>query len=247
MAQVTEQEFFGGAIRGVVPQGWIDASTLREIPDHQELFLSPATLSNLIIEINQRVSQDNALGIFATYSHQHPTLAAGGGSASNVTSETVDKAAALYHLHDLCDEGDAMQVVTPPTRVTLTRLSDSASPGSPVTAYKGVVTFSSPSRQRGGHFPGSSNGIPTAAADSAVAGATVNGTSGQAMSKMTCHYLLMRLEAQDTDLLAFFNVPHEEFDRSGNPRGLSREEAIAEETIGGLANQLEIRDWGLFV
>lgn len=25
MAQFTEQDFFGGAIRGVVPQGWIDA------------------------------------------------------------------------------------------------------------------------------------------------------------------------------------------------------------------------------
>jgi hypothetical protein len=28
MAQVTEQDFFGGAIRGVVPQRWIDGRSV---------------------------------------------------------------------------------------------------------------------------------------------------------------------------------------------------------------------------
>jgi hypothetical protein len=58
---------------------------------------------------------------------------------------------------------------------------------------------------------------------------------------------MVRLEAQETDLLVFFNVPHEEFDKNGDARGLSREENVAEETVSALVGHLEIRDWGLFV
>ncbi|KAJ5125380.1 hypothetical protein N7476_010278 [Penicillium atrosanguineum] len=243
MAQTVEQDFFGGAIRGIVPQRWIDASNLREIPDHQEIFLSPESLSNMIVEINQRVSKEDALSTFATLSHQHPALAAGSGSVSSATPESLDQAAALYHLHDLCDEGDAMQIVTPPQRVNSSRLGVSAPPGSVVSAYKGIVQFKTASRKRGARTADGSN---ASAVDSAVAGASVDGEAGLT-SKMTCHYLLVRLESQETDLLVFFNVPHEEFDKSGDVQGLSKEESVAEETVGVLAEKLEIRDWGLFV
>ncbi|KAJ5976170.1 hypothetical protein N7481_009877 [Penicillium waksmanii] len=228
MAPTTEQDFFGGAIRGVVPQRWMDASNLREIPDHQELFLSPETLSNLIIEINQRVSQEDALNTFATLSHQNPTLAAGSGSAASASQETIDQAAALYHLNDLCDEGDALQVITPPQRAELPRLTATAPAGSSISAYKGVVQFQNAPKQGRGQAP------------------AMNGTSAT-MTQLTCHYLLVRLAAQETDLLVFFNVPHEEFDKAGDVQGLSREEAIAEDTVSALVGGLEIRDWSLFV
>ncbi|GLI75935.1 hypothetical protein PoHVEF18_004201 [Penicillium ochrochloron] len=248
MAQVAEQDFFGGAIRGVVPQRWIDGSDLREIPDHQELFLSPETLSTFIIEINQRVSQEEALTTFTTFSHQHPTLTTNSGTAAIASPETIDQAAALHHLNDLCDEGDAMQIVIPPTRVNPTRLAASAPPGSSVSAYKGVVQFLSTSRRRGGRVHAPVNGTTEAVTDAAVAGAALNGTSGAPpVAKVTCHYVMVRLEAQETDLLVFFNVPHEEFDKNGDARGLSREENVAEETVSALVGHLEIRDWGLFV
>lgn len=60
------------------------------------------------------------------------------------------------------------------------------------------------------------------------------------------HYLLVRLEDQETDILIFFNVPHKEFDEKGEPRGLAKEEELASETVNGLIRQLEILDWGLF-
>ncbi|KAJ6126733.1 hypothetical protein N7523_002345 [Penicillium sp. IBT 18751x] len=243
MAQTVEQDFFGGAIRGVVPQRWIDASNLREIPDHQEIFLSPESLSNMIVEINQRVSKEDALNTLATLSHQHPTLAAGSGNVSSATPEALDQAAALYHLHDLCDEGDAMQIVTPPQRVSASRLGVSAPSGSVFNAYKGIVQFKTASRKRGARAADGSN---ASAVDSAVAGASVDGEAGLS-SKLTCHYLLVRLESQETDLLVFFNVPHEEFDKSGDVQGLSREESVADDTVRALAEKLEIRDWGLFV
>ncbi|CAP97707.1 Pc22g04190 [Penicillium rubens Wisconsin 54-1255] len=227
MPQFTEQEFFGGAIRGVVPQGWIDSSTLREVPDHQELWLSPTTLSNLIIEINQRVPQAEALSTFAALDHQQPTTAPGSGSAASATTETVDQAAALYHLHDLCDEGDTMQVIKSPARVEVQLASSSPSPAT-IKAYRGVVSFTTPARGGGGRMNGVSSGLPQ-------------------VSRLTCHFLLVRLEAQETDLLVFFNVPHEEFDKNGDPRGLSLEEVVAEETIGALVGRLQVCDWGLFV
>lgn len=73
----------------------------------------------------------------------------------------------------------------------------------------------------------------------------MNGETGLS-SKLTCHCLMVRLEKQETDLLVFFNVPHGEFDTSGDARGLSREENVAEETLDALVQNLEIKDWGLF-
>lgn len=201
------------------------------------------------MEINQRVSKQDALSTFSTLSHQQPALAAGSGSAANATAETVDQAAALYHLHDLCDEGDALQIVTPPRRVQPIRLVAGAPSGSTISAYKGVVTFVTAAK-RGGRVPGTSDhGTASSVSDSAVAGATLSGETSDlpSTSKVTCHYLLLRLEAQETDLVVFFNVPHEEFDKSGDPRGLSKEEAVAEEMISALVEKFEIRDWALFV
>lgn len=218
-------------------------SDLREIPDHQEIFLSPETLSNLIVEINQRVSKEDALNTLATLSHQHPTLAATSGNATSATPEALDQAATLYHLHDLCDEGDAMQIVTSPQRVNLARLGASAPSGSVISAYKGIVEFMTASRKRGAR---TADGTNASAVDSAVSGASVDGEAPLS-SKLTCHYLLVRLEKQETDLLVFFNVPHEEFDKGGDVRELSREEKVAEETVAAMVEKLEIRDWGLFV
>ncbi|KAJ5814727.1 hypothetical protein N7474_006504 [Penicillium riverlandense] len=252
MAQFADQDFFGGAIRGVVPQGWIDGSTLREVPDHQELFLSPTTLSTLIIEINQRVPRDEALSTLTMLDHQQPPLH--GSSTSNTAStETIDQAAALYHLHDVCEEGDTMQVVTPPQRVHLSRLLPSSSPSSSFPAYRGVVSFTTPSRQRpGGRVPSSVDGVAAStsiAPSAAVSGASLSGEMEGVpqTSRLTCHYLVVRLEPQATDLVVFLNVPHEEFDQSGDPRGLSKEEVVAEELIETLVQKLEVCDWGLFV
>lgn len=129
-----------------------------------------------------------------------------------------------------------------------TRLGASAPPGSSVIAYKGVVQFLTTSRRRGGRVHAPTNGTTAPVTDAAVGGAALDGTAGGLpISKVTCHYMMVRLEAQETDLLVFFNVPHEEFDKSGDARGLSREEAVAEDAVGALVDRLEIWDWGLFV
>lgn len=195
-------------------------SSLREVPDHQELFLSPTTLSSQIIEINQRVTPSETASLLARLHPSTPTATA--------DSATLDKAAALYHVHDLCDENDTLTEVVAPQRVALGRVPAAS-------AYRGVVTMTTPKRarhQRGGSVGG-------APAGSSAEGALTTRTS--------CHYLLVRLEAQETDLLVFVNVPQEEFEASGDPRALAAEEELAEEAIAGLVEGLEVVDWGLFV
>ncbi|KAL5361342.1 hypothetical protein BJX96DRAFT_176151 [Aspergillus floccosus] len=224
-SRLTPQAFYGGAITGVIPQGWIDGSALREVPDHQELFLSPTTLSSQIIEINQRVTPSETASILSRLQPSAPT------TTPDRDSDTLDKAAALYHLHDLCDENDTLTEVVAPQRVTMRRFPATRA----ASAFRGVVTMTTPKRarrQRGGSVGG-------APAGSSAEGALTTRTS--------CHYLLVRLEAQETDLLVFVNVPHEEFEASGDPRALAAEEELAEETIAGLVEGLEVVDWGLFV
>lgn len=191
-------------------------STLREVPDHQEIYLSPTTLSNFILEVNQAVSNEDAL-----------VSVSGNGNTSNGTgteTETIDKAAATYHLHDLCDEGDTIQTIAAPHRITLAKFA----PETLVRAYRGVVSFTTPKKQRSRPEDGT-NGGP------------------EEPSRLTCHYLMVRMERQETDVLLFLNVPHDEFDARGETAELQGEEELARGLIERTIETLEVRDWGLFV
>ncbi|KAL6239128.1 hypothetical protein BDW75DRAFT_227476 [Aspergillus navahoensis] len=226
MANFFPQDLYGGAIKAIIPERWLDASSLRQIPDHQELFLSPTTLSNLIFEINERVSEDTALSALQSTPNQEILEIL--GSNPGATPETVDKAAALYHLNDIRDgDWDALRIVTPPQQVSVQKLPSAKS-------YKGVAQIISTAVPRSGVAPS----IGGAAAGSSADGALI--------SSVIVHYLLVRLEEQETDVLVFFNVPHKEFDEKGDPRGLLEEEELASETINGLVDSLEVVDWGLF-
>ena len=74
MADFDVRELFGGAIISRLPRDYIDASDLRQIPDHQEVFLSPKTLTSIIIEINQYVpSPDDAAAVHYHFKDVMPT------------------------------------------------------------------------------------------------------------------------------------------------------------------------------
>ncbi|KAL4874515.1 hypothetical protein BJY04DRAFT_203756 [Aspergillus karnatakaensis] len=230
MATLSPQGLYGSAIKAVIPQGWLDASELRQIPDHQELFLSPTTLSNLIYEINERVSPETALSALqSTPTTNRDTLEILGPNPDS-TTETIDKAAVLYHLNDIRDgNDDILRIVAPPQQVTLQKLPSAR-------AYKGIAQITSPSpTARSGGAPTSVGG---AAAGSSADGALT--------SSVSVHYFLVRLEEQETDFLVFFNVPQKEFDERGDPSGLAAEEELAAAVVDGLVGGLEIVDWGLF-
>jgi len=227
-ATFSEKSFFGDAIVGVIPENWINASDLREVPDHQEIFLSPTTLSNLIIEINERVTREEATSSL----DGQQSFSADGPHAN---TQTEDIAAALYHLRDISDEGDRMDMINPPRPVTLGKFSSGPQQRT-ASAYAGLVSFTTPKR-RGRSIP-----VPVTV-DGDTAGSS---TTGPHLSTYSCHFLLIRLEPQQTDLLVFVNVPHEEFDLQDNPWALSREEDLASGLLRKLVETLEIRNWGLF-
>ncbi|PTU18168.1 hypothetical protein P175DRAFT_0511616 [Aspergillus ochraceoroseus IBT 24754] len=234
MTTFTTQDLYGGAIKGIIPEGWLDASDLRQIPDHQEIFLSPTTLSHVIIEVNERVAQETALAGVRTRLQDLTDFL---GANPEATPETIDKAAALYHINDIRENGEAdhLRIVLAPHRVAMARFPAAMR----VRAYKGVVALSSSERARGG-------GVVqrvSASIGGAAAGSSADGALG---STVSCHYLLVRLEEQDTDVLVLVNVPHREFDENGDPRGLSREEELASELVEGLVEKLHVVDWGLF-
>ncbi|KAL4968037.1 Ran GTPase-binding protein MOG1 [Aspergillus stella-maris] len=225
MSNLKSQDLYGGAIKATIPEGWLDASDLRQIPDHQELFLSPTTLSNLIFEINERVSEETALSALQSASNKEvlETL----GPNPGATPDTVDKAAALYHLNDLRDDdNDTLRIVAPPQQISLQKLPNARS-------YKGVAQMTSLTTR-----PGVAPSVGGAPAGSSA--------DGGLSASVTLHYLLVRLEEQETDVLIFFNTPHKEFDERGDPRGLAKEGELANSVIDALIEKLEIADWGLF-
>lgn len=61
---LTPRPLFGGAITTSIPSTFIDASTLREIPDNQEVFVDTDTDQSIIIELLQMESEvvDSEIG-----------------------------------------------------------------------------------------------------------------------------------------------------------------------------------------
>jgi hypothetical protein len=112
-----------------------------------------------------------------------------------------------------------MQLLTPPQRVDVPLISGSAPSGkNSVKAYQSAVSFTAPKKD-----------------DPAV------------LATVHCYSLLIRLEAQETDMLVFFNVPREEFEKEGDEEGFKGEVEGAESIVGALVQKLNICDWGLFV
>ncbi|KAK2768694.1 hypothetical protein FQN54_000550 [Arachnomyces sp. PD_36] len=207
MTSFIPTELFGGAIKSLMPQGYIDSSQLREIPDHQEIYLSPTTLTNIIIEINQRVGQDENI-------HD-------------------DKSAARYHIRDICDNDDTFdESLFDPQPTTIAGFP------SGTAAYHGQVRIKPAD-------------TPTSVADpsAAVPGAAVASSSsgdGLELEKKTttCHYLLIRLQGKETDILVLVNVPHSELVNASG--AVERENTLASTILEQVRSTFEIKDMSLF-
>ncbi|PWN52061.1 Mog1p/PsbP-like protein [Violaceomyces palustris] len=57
---MTGEDLFGGAITALIPKHFKDASDLRQIPDNQEVFLSPDSDVSLIVEVLELVKEGQA-------------------------------------------------------------------------------------------------------------------------------------------------------------------------------------------
>jgi Ran-interacting Mog1 protein len=230
MASFSTQALYGGAISANLPKGFVDASELRQIPDHQEVYLSPKTLTTIIFEINEYVSPLTA----ASRTNVDPSIiasvpGAGGGNEAAVSVNSTEAAAALYHLQDLIDANDTLDAVSSPRSV---RMRNPGLQGLPAFTLHGKLSV----REKGRRAVGGSVLPEEEYQDS-------NAAPHSIQTSTTIRLLLVRIEAKATDLCVTVNVPWKELEARNEVDG---EEAFADAILETVIASLEIKDFGLF-
>lgn len=232
MTSFSPRDLYGGAITVNLPTNFIDSSNLRLIPDHQEVYLSPKTLTSVIFEINQFVS---STGAACELNDDASSLTASPEAKSAEDRTSVDAvaldlnekqasaAAALYHLHDLIDAEDTLEIVNPPQEI---QMSSSSLYGFSAVLVRGKSTATEMEKR-----------LPSALPEE------YQHVSGVVQTRTTIRLLLVRLEAQRTDLCVVVNVPWKELEAQGNVDG---EEVFAERIVENVVASLEVNDFGLF-
>ncbi len=235
MASFFPQDLYGGVIRANLPSEYIDSSTLRQIPDHQEVFLSPHSLTSLVFEINQYVSPaatSTQTDIAEPSITTPPASASEADAKPEATIDIRDRAAALYHLRDLIDPHDTLTVVSSPRPV---RLQSRSLRDAPAFVVGGRLTTRETARQEG-----PSSLLPDSYRQSSAQDDVVR------MTTTTIRLLLVRLEAYSTDLCVAVNVPWRELGQAGGEGRVGQEEAFADSVLENLVASLDVRDFGLF-
>lgn len=124
--ELASKELYGGAITVELPSDVVDASDLRQIPDHQEVFLSDKTLTSVIFEINQ-------------YQHMDTSVSEG---LANTAS--IDEQAAIYHVTDVIEPPD--HLTEEGVQTTSVKLSQPSVSNYP--AYQSTATIIAPEIDR---------------------------------------------------------------------------------------------------
>lgn len=220
-------------------------SDIRQIPDHQEVFLSPKTLTSIIIEINNYVSAPDPITTETT------TTTTASGITTTSTSTTVfsdadypadldtDLAAAAHHFTD---------VISPPDRLAqplpLAQKVTMAAPSLiqfPAYVLPGTIISYEPVRrtdnsgpvqqQQRGHSP-------------APETATTPVNANPASSLEHQQQLLIRLQPYETDLCVRINTPLKEL--AGDERELKHEVLFTGQILQQIIATLDVKDFGLF-
>ncbi|EXJ85786.1 hypothetical protein A1O1_06154 [Capronia coronata CBS 617.96] len=252
------RDLYGGAMTVELPVDLIDSSDLRQIPDHQEVFLSPTTLTSLIFEIN-----DYADGGHLDYPTTTTTTTTRPDGTTTTTTTTVvngtstsvsvpasipvsgdqaetetqtaqnDAEAAKFHFTDVISPPDTLASPLPtPQRVTLQRPSLAAYPAYIVT---GNIRSHDQSRRAE---------PPTAATATAATSASLSSsTANQLQSLVHQIQLLIRMEDYATDLCVRVNVPLKELVDNNE---VAAEAAFARDLIASVVATLDVVDFGLF-
>lgn len=222
MASYSNRELYGGAITTNLPTDFIDSSNLRQIPDHQEVYLSPKTLTTIILEINQYVSPFTASRIDIDPSII-PSAAPESGGNDDGAINLHDKAAALYHLRDLIDAKDTLTIVSTPKAV---QMQSPSLKSLPALTLRGKLTARERERCAPSVLPEEYQHAPDIV-----------------QTSTTIRLLLVRVEARATDLCVTVNVPLKELEGQGR---VDEEEAFADSVMENVVASLHVKDFGLF-
>jgi len=220
-SQVLPRELYGGAIVVALPSDSIDASDLRQIPDHQEVFLREKTLTSIIFEINEFQASETVGSAGPSVGHTAAT-----NLPANSHVPPVDEAAATYHLQDLIVEPDYISpdgVETVTVKLPQTSVSD-------LPAYLSAATIITPE-------------IDHSAKSTLPVGWQSDPVQKEYQTKT--QQLLVRMKEHDTDFCVRINVPMKEFPHAQSEAALT-EVAVADRIMSNIIESLDIKDFGLF-
>lgn len=216
------RDLYGGALSVSLPHGLIDTSDLRQVPDHQEVFLSRHSLTSIIFEINEY--QDSE------------TVSSSNGSPedTNVTSEqnTTDLAAAIHHLTDTIPESDHLD----PNSVHHETVAMQSASLAKYPAYSSTATIIVPEVDRT---------IATTLPPAWQSEPTTRNTQTRVQQ------LLVRMQEYITDLVVRIYTPLKEYEvPDGNSaEGATRAEAEygwAREAMRQIVATLEVKNFEVF-
>ncbi|KAK5267089.1 hypothetical protein LTR99_005951 [Exophiala xenobiotica] len=215
------RELYGGAIAVELPTEFIDSSDIRQIPDHQEVFLSPTTLTSIIFELNDYV-QPQPLPAATQQPQQNGT-----SSTSPQTDVDADAEAAKYHFNDVISPPDSLASPLPASERTAMHAASLS--GFPTLVLAGTIHSVDKSR----------SSRPSATASSS------SSSLQQQQSIVHQLQLLIRMKNYATDLCVRVNVPMKELAQRGGGE-VAAEVAHAKELLDRVVASLDVRDFGLF-
>lgn len=221
-------------------------SDLRQIPDHQEVFLSPNTLTSIIFEINNYVVAPDPVTTSTT------TTTTASGIATTSTTTTVfsnadfpadhdtDLAAAAHHFTDVISPPDTLA-----SPLGLAQKITMASPSLekfPAYVLPGTIVSYEPVRRPG---PGQGQQHQPAAHSTDPTSSSTTTTNPPAASSLEHQQqLLVRLQPHETDLCVRINIPLKEIANDENE--LKHEERFAGQILQNIVATLDVKDFGLF-
>ncbi|KAL2393557.1 hypothetical protein ABEF93_003235 [Exophiala dermatitidis] len=224
------RELYGGAMTVELPVDLIDSSDLRQIPNHQEVFLSPTTLTSIIFEINDYQTPQHYGGQPATSTTPTSTLSNPNSNLDGTGTTTTDSEAAKYHFTDVITGIDTLAApLSSPQRVRLQKPSLASYPAYVLEGT--IVSYDTRS-------PG---GIPPL---------TSSQHQQQHQSSLVHQIqLLVRLQDHATDLCVRINVPLKEFANNngdGDVQAAETETAFARDLLEHVVVTLDVVDFSLF-
>jgi len=218
--EFTKRDLYGGAIVVSLPTDLIDASDLRQIPDHQEVFLRRNALTSIIFEINEYQTDDH---ITIATTNTEPT-----NSASATTpTQPPDEQAATHHLTDLIQPPDYLAKSS--LQTASTALSRPSLANFPV--YHTTATIITPE-------------VDVRAARQSTLPVAWQSNPVQKEYETRTLQLLVRMKEYETDFCVRIDVPLKEFDE--NREGGEMETRWAEEVFQQIIQTIDIKEFGLF-
>ncbi|OAL38788.1 hypothetical protein AYO20_01994 [Fonsecaea nubica] len=268
------RELYGGAMTVELPVDLIDSSDIRQIPDHQEVFLSPTTLTSVIFEIDDyvpaNVSQPSpspgpttttstttapdGTTTTTTTTAVTQTIVNGTAAAPQRSREELDAEAAKVHFTDVISPPDTLASPLPNPQPV--QMADPSLAGHPAYMLAGNINSHEIARQPTTTTPS----LPTAGSTSSSSPSATSSSSSSAQhltSLVHQFLLLIRLPSYSTDVCVRINVPVKEFVEAGQRLGSSSDSPAtqamildevthARDVFAHIVRSLTIRDFSLF-